>query len=235
MRDVSHKTWIAIVLDHVNAWRKANGWSRETVVQLIVEAHERTNGPVVTGIKFEPHTADTFERWKVNADRVFRWLDDSSKDTNLLPTNFIPSILSAMPMDVRLHCMDDLLRGVVIEHRDALEVIERYDTESTLIYADPPYVFSTRTGIQGRTKSTQGYRHEMSDDEHRKLAEVLHAAKGMVVLSGYPSDLYDNDLYADWERFERRHVADGGLFRTEVVWINQACVEALSISRGGLF
>ena len=75
----------------------------------------------------------------------------------------------------------------------------------------------------------------MSDDEHRKLAEVLHAAKGMVVLSGYPSDLYDNDLYADWERFERRHVADGGLFRTEVVWINQACVEDLSISRGGFF
>ncbi len=96
MRDVSHKTWIAIVLDHVNAWRKANGWSRETVVQMIVEAHECTNGPVVTGIKFEPHTADTFERWKVNADRVFRWLDDSSKDTNLLPTNFIPSILAAM-------------------------------------------------------------------------------------------------------------------------------------------
>lgn len=34
---------------------------------------------------------------------------------------------------------------------------------------------------------------------------------------------------------EVRHVADGGLFRTEVVWINQACVEALSISRGGFF
>ena len=117
MRDVSHKTWIAIVLDHVNAWRKANGWSRETVVQMIVEAHDRMNGQVVTGIKFEPHTADTFERWKVNADRVFRWLDDSSKDTNLLPTNFIPSILSAMPMDVRLHCMDDLLRGVGIAAR----------------------------------------------------------------------------------------------------------------------
>ena len=80
MRDVSHKTWIAIVLDHVNAWRKANGWSRETVVQMIVEAHDRMNGQVVTGIKFEPHTADTFERWKVNADRVFRWLDDSSKE-----------------------------------------------------------------------------------------------------------------------------------------------------------
>lgn len=127
------------------------------------------------------------------------------------------------------------LRGVVIEHRDALEVIQRYDTEGTLIYADPPYVFSTRTGIQGRQKSTQGYRHEMIDDEHRKLAEVLHAAKAMVVLSGYPSELYDNDLYADWERYERRHVADGGLFRTEVVWINQACSDALSVSRGGLF
>ena len=124
MRDVSHKTWIAIVLDHVNAWRKANGWSRETVVQMIVEAHDRLNGQVVTGIKFEPHTADTFERWKVNADRVFRWLDDSSKDTNLLPTNFIPSILSAMPMDVRLHCMDDLLRGVGIAARPIDEQVK---------------------------------------------------------------------------------------------------------------
>lgn len=117
MRDVSHKTWIATLLDHVNAWRKANGWSRETAVQKIVEAHERINGVAVTGIRFEPQTADTFERWKVNADRVFRWLDDSSKDTNLLPANFIQSILAAMPMDVRLHCMDDLLRGVSIASR----------------------------------------------------------------------------------------------------------------------
>jgi hypothetical protein len=96
----------------VNAWRKANGWSRETTVQEIVETHYGIGCAAATGIRFEPQTTDTFERWKVNADRVFRWLDDSSKDTNLLPANFLPSIFAAMPLDVRQHCLDDVLRGV---------------------------------------------------------------------------------------------------------------------------
>lgn len=117
MRHASHKTWIAIILEHVNAWRRAHGWSRETVVQHIVEAHERIDGPRVTGIKFEPHTADAFERQKVNADKVFRWLDDATKDTNFLPTNFIQSILTAMPDDIRLHCIDDLLRSLGVAGR----------------------------------------------------------------------------------------------------------------------
>lgn len=117
MRNESHKTWIAIVLDHVNSWRKRSGWSRESVVQAIVEAHEGIGGPANTGIRFEPNTTDAFERQKVNADRVFRWLDDSTKDTNLLPTNFIQSVLEAMPMEVRLHCLDDLLRPLGIAGR----------------------------------------------------------------------------------------------------------------------
>lgn len=110
MRDKSHTTLIALLLAHINAWRKSEGWSRETVVAAIVDAHERIGGPATTGIRFEPPTTDVFERMKVNADRVFRWLDDSSKDTNLLPANFIPSILAAMPDDVRMHYFDDLLR-----------------------------------------------------------------------------------------------------------------------------
>lgn len=117
MRNASHKTWIATVLDHVNAWRKRAGWSRESVVQAIVEAHERIGGQSNTGIRFEPHTTDVFERQKVNADRVFRWLDDATKDNNLLPSNFITSILAAMPLDVRLHCIDDLLRPLGIAGR----------------------------------------------------------------------------------------------------------------------
>jgi len=119
------------------------------------------------------------------------------------------------------------LRGVVIENRNALEVIERMDSPSTLIYADPPYCHSTRSAIMGRSAKTHGYRHEMTDDDHRALAAVLHKAQGMVVLSGYPSDLYDLELFPDWIRHERRHVADGGRQRTEVVWINEACAIAL--------
>jgi DNA adenine methylase len=119
------------------------------------------------------------------------------------------------------------LRGVVIENRNALEVIERMDSTSTLIYADPPYCHSTRSAIMGRSAKTHGYRHEMTDDDHRQLAAVLHKCVGMVVLSGYPSDLYDQELFADWVRYERRAVADGAKIRTEVVWLNRSCATAL--------
>lgn len=52
--------------------------------------------------------------------------------------------------------------------------------------------------------------------------------KGMVVLSGYPSELYDRTL-AGWRREERASYADGGGARTEVVWINPLCAERLDV------
>ena len=111
MRKQSHgKTWIAVTLDHVNAWRKSQAWSRESVVAEIEKAHERIGGPAKTGLRFEPKTQDVFERMKINAERVFRWLDDHSKDNNLLTLNFTESIVAAMPTDVALHYLNDLLR-----------------------------------------------------------------------------------------------------------------------------
>ncbi|MET3431451.1 hypothetical protein ABIC71_000929 [Herbaspirillum seropedicae] len=108
MRNETH-TPIFIVAAYVDMWRKRIDASRETVAVLIVEAHERIGGPANTGIRFEPPTQDSFTRSRVIADRIFRWLDDRSKDTNLLPLNFLPSILEAMPEDIRLHCINDLL------------------------------------------------------------------------------------------------------------------------------
>ncbi|WP_238912512.1 hypothetical protein [Achromobacter xylosoxidans] len=110
MRHESHKSLIATLRDHLSAWRKAEGWSRETMVDHIVNAHSNVGGEAASGIRFDPQTRDTFERMKVNADRVFRWLDDETKDTNLLPANFLQSVLAAMPHDRRRHCVDDLLR-----------------------------------------------------------------------------------------------------------------------------
>lgn len=110
MQRSSH-TWIATIRDTVEAWRKQNGWSRETAAQMIVEAHEREGMHLVSGIVFDPHTRDTYERMKVNADRIFRWLDDVTKDNNLLCANFVPSILAALPSERRMHLLDDMLRG----------------------------------------------------------------------------------------------------------------------------
>jgi hypothetical protein len=102
MRSNPHKTRIAMYRECVEEWRKGEGWSRETVCQMIVEAHDRINGPATTGIRFEPPTLDAYERQKVNAERIFRWLDDVSKDRNLLPANFEASIEEAMPLDIYL-------------------------------------------------------------------------------------------------------------------------------------
>jgi DNA adenine methylase len=71
----------------------------------------------------------------------------------------------------------------------------------------------------------------MTDDDHRRLAAVLHDVEGMVVVSGYPCELYDKDLYRDWRRHERLHMADGARPRKEVLWINPTCVAALDRDR----
>lgn len=108
---MQHKTHsaVSIIRAHVDAWRKHHGWSRETAAMEIVGAHERLGNDVASGIIFNPPTQDSFERARVNADRVFRWLDDATKDTNLLPLNFLRSILVALPVDRRVRLLNELL------------------------------------------------------------------------------------------------------------------------------
>lgn len=98
------------------------------------------------------------------------------------------------------------LRGVDIRCGDARDVIRQWDGPHTLHYADPPYVQQTRSG-------SGGYRHELSDDEHRALIATLNECEGAVVLSGYRSDLYD-ELLADWHRIDREFRG-----RTESLWL----------------
>lgn len=109
MQRATHPSPIGIFRDHIEAWRRDNRWSRETVADQIVQAHIRIGGPSFTGIAFEPPTTDTFERMRVNADRIFRWLDDTTKDRNLLPFNFQLSIIAALPEDRRVVLLNDLL------------------------------------------------------------------------------------------------------------------------------
>lgn len=110
------------------------------------------------------------------------------------------------------------LRSVSIENRDGLKVIEDYGRDpGNLLYVDPPYLGSTRTG------STDGYAIEMRDEAaHRQLAEILAGCTAMVLLSGYPSPLYEA-LYAGWARHEYGTWTGQGnsrAARTEVAWCN---------------
>lgn len=113
------------------------------------------------------------------------------------------------------------LTGVIIENKDAIEVMRQHDGLKTLHYVDPPYPHSTRVMARGNAS----YAHEMSDDDHRKLASELKALRGMVFISGYACKLYDDDLFANWQRRERPTHGDGASKRTEVVWMNEAAAE----------
>jgi DNA adenine methylase len=106
-----------------------------------------------------------------------------------------------------------LLR-VQIEHAPALEVIRRYDSAETLFYCDPPYVHDSRG-------DSNAYAHEMTNDDHRKLAEVLHNVKGKVALSGYDGDMMD-ELYKDWTRIAApvKMCHSKKTPRQEIVWVN---------------
>jgi DNA adenine methylase len=115
------------------------------------------------------------------------------------------------------------LQGVVIERRDATEVMRTHDAPETVHFVDPPYLPETRD--KGRD-----YQHEMTVADHEALLSALLGMKGAVLVSGYPSALYDNAL-ASWRRIERPSLADGARTRTEVLWINRA-VDQLSMFVG---
>ena len=103
------------------------------------------------------------------------------------------------------------LKDVQIENQPAMDVIRKFNHDNVLIYADPPYLLDTRGGKQ--------YRHEMTEQDHVELLEALLQHKGPVILSGYPSELYDREL-KNWSRITRKSYNQNSDPRTEVLWCN---------------
>jgi DNA adenine methylase len=80
-----------------------------------------------------------------------------------------------------------------------------------LIYSDPPYLLSTRT-------SGRRYRFDYDEENHVELLELLKRLPCHVMLSGYPSALYD-DLLKGWRSLQLQVMNQGGV-RTEKIWFN---------------
>ena len=103
------------------------------------------------------------------------------------------------------------LKGVQIENQPALDVIRKFNHDNVLIYADPPYLLNTRSGKQ--------YRYEMNEQDHMDLLATLMDHKGYVILSGYPSEMYDCELRG-WNKITRKAYNQNSDRRTEVLWCN---------------
>ena len=98
-----------------------------------------------------------------------------------------------------------------------LGVIEQQDGERTLFYIDPPYVPTTRV-------AQIVYRHEMDNSAHEDLLATVRQCHGLVMISGYPNELYDRMLY-DWNRCDREidNKVSGARTKrtmTESLWFN---------------
>lgn len=97
---------------------------------------------------------------------------------------------------------------------DAFRFLSDFDyasAGSVLVYCDPPYVHSTRT-------SQARYRHELTDDDHRRLLAILNKIPARVILSGYRNAIYD-ELLSGWWSMDFQAMTRGGV-RTETVWCN---------------
>ncbi|OMB96756.1 DNA methyltransferase [Mycobacterium sp. NS-7484] len=119
----------------------------------------------------------------------------------------------------RMAACAERLQHVSLECRPALEIIKQYGAHSNcLMYVDPPYIGSSRATGGGT------YRHEMrGHDEHLQLIWELMGCQASVVLSGYPSELYE-DALVGWERIEIPTMtgqAKTSHARTEVIWSNR--------------
>lgn len=80
-----------------------------------------------------------------------------------------------------------------------------------LVYCDPPYLHSTRT-------SNRRYRFDYKEQDHFNLLALLKKIPCSVLLSGYPSRLYDQ-LLTGWGSLELQVMNQGGV-RTEKLWFN---------------
>jgi DNA adenine methylase len=128
----------------------------------------------------------------------------------------------------RIAAFTNRLQGVVIENKPAIEVIENHDRPKTLFFVDPPYVTDTRDSRNG-----DAYSHEMTNEDHFLLLQKLKEVAGMVVLSGYDSDIY-NDILDGWVCYSKKSRISAGrgtAVRTEVAWFNPACSNAQTQGR----
>lgn len=122
------------------------------------------------------------------------------------------------------------LRRVSLECKPALTVIKEYGAHrKCCLYVDPPYLGVTRSARGGGN----GYRLDMPEQaDHAELLRALRACKASVVLSGYPSDLYDTVL-SDWTRLEIPTMTGqsngANQARTEVLWSNRPIAEQPSL------
>jgi DNA adenine methylase len=178
---------------------EATPWSRD----------EYNSSHVPTGDCLEDARRFVTRIWQAHASDLAKktgWKSRGSKQSARgmsVRWQRVPSDLAALALR---------LKDAEIENRPAVEVMRRFATKDTLIYADPPYLMQTRT--------QKMYANEMGIDEHVEMLEVLSSHPGPVVISGYENAIYDKHLGRGWRTLKvKPPKVEKQAARMEVLWV----------------
>lgn len=199
--------------DLVNFWRVLRDQPDELMRLIALTPHSREEYEISKTLEGENET----ERARRVFVRLTQGRSHSMKPTGWFsrkdprghsPANYVSSYAA------RLQSVAERLQTVSIENRDAIELIQDYGTDkSVLIYADPPYLGSVRA---------ENYGIEMQTDElHERFATACNEAKSAIVISGYASPLYE-ELFKEWHRIELKAPTklSGRSAENEILWSN---------------
>jgi DNA adenine methylase len=93
--------------------------------------------------------------------------------------------------------VDHFLKITDVENMDFADVINKYDSNSTYVYLDPPYW------------KTENYysNHDFDSKDHERLANILHGVQGKFSLSYYDFELLHQWFPENQYRWERKEFA----------------------------
>lgn len=123
----------------------------------------------------------------------------------------------------KLDAIASRFRMVQIEKMDVFDLFSRYDACDVLWYVDPPY----------NAKCGNVYSHSFLG-KHERLIDEIQKLKGFVVLSGYMTDLYADQLTSWHLETREAQLVRTELHATECLWLSPRTWEALQKERGGL-
>lgn len=130
------------------------------------------------------------------------------------------------------------LQNVVIHCADWQETVAAEDSTETVFYLDPPYEPSS-------LRTRKWYSHVMDTTDHMRLVDTVITLRGKVLLSSYPSSVYNHLADAGWTCLTREVVCRSIVHarctpqmrgqgadwrharRTEMLWLSPRTVEAL--------
>lgn len=112
------------------------------------------------------------------------------------------------------------LTKVIFRNENAFSIMSEYlDNPNCLLYLDPPYLTSTRV-------YKKAYNHEFDQNDHEQMFLLIQKAKAKIILSGYPSKLYD-EWFSDWCVYKKdvgnhssQHNGKTKTRKQEVLWTN---------------